>query len=268
MKFKHLLPLLVAAMTLGGCEERIDERFRPVPPVEPLRTVLIEEFTSTDCPDSPAGHDRTKAIEQLFNTPANLQNGVGVIAVAIHIPDCGRGDDHDAYVTPEAEAMAGRQASAPTARINRHTNTLNPDRWLNSVNKEIGRPTRLTFNPIGAFITSKGIEISGSMFCDVAIDNARLHVWLVEDNITAPQLTPDGYASDYLHQGVYRSSVTGLRGAEIFVKRNENTDFKFGPYPLNPEWNADNLRVVVFATTPEQGVINAAQTPVQHLQNR
>lgn len=268
MKFRHLLTLFVAAMTLGGCEERIDERFRPAAPVEPLRTVLIEEFTSTNCPDSPAGHDRVKAIEQLFNTPANLQNGVGVIAVAIHIPDCDRDDDHDEYVTPEAEAMAGRRASAPTARINRHTHALNPDRWLNTVSKELVRPTRLTFNPIGAFTTPKGIEISGSMFSDITIDNARIHVWVIEDNITAPQLTPDGYVSDYLHQGVYRGSVTGLKGAEISVKRNENTDFKFGPYPLHPEWAGNNLRVVVFATTPEQGVINAAQTPIQHLQNR
>lgn len=267
MKFRHLLPLLVAAMTFGGCEERIDERFRPVTPVEPLRTVLIEEFTSTDCPDSPAGHDRVKDIEQLFDTPANLQNGVGVITVAIHIPDCGRDADLDEFATPETEAIAGRQASTPTARINRRTDALNPDRWLNAVSREIARPTRLTFNPIGAFITPKGIEISGSMFSDVAIGNTRIHVWVVEDSITATQLTPDGYVSDYLHQSVYRSSVTGLRGAEISVKRNENTDFTFGPYPLHSDWNTKNLRVVVFATAPEHGVINAAQTPVQQLQN-
>lgn len=259
-----LLSFLTLALT--ACEDKIepDERYKPLPETgAPMRTVLIEEYTGVYCPNCPTGHDVLKQIEGYYNTPANLDKGVGVIAVGIHIPAFGDPTAEGGYVTPEAASLSKNQNSAPAARINRRTEALGTDRWFAEVNSQIVRRSSVAIADVEAEFSGNTLSVSGSVWSDVIVDDAVINVWVVEDDIVDWQAQPDGsYKSDYVHHAVYRASLTGLRGRALGLNRNEATPFTVTGFPVSDGWNTSNLRVVVFVETPEGGVLNAAQAPV------
>ncbi len=264
---KKLALISFLAVALAGCEEKIDldERYKPMPETgAPVRTVLIEEYTGVFCPNCPTGHDVLEQIEGYYNTPANLEAGVGVIAVGIHIPAFGDPVAEGGYVAPEAASLSKNQNSAPAARINRRTDALGTDRWFAEVNSQIVRRSSVSLSGVEAELSGNTLAVSGSVMSDVTIGNAALNVWVVEDGIVDWQAQPDGsYKENYVHHAVYRASLTGLRGRALELDRNEATPFTVTGFPVSDGWNTANLRVVVFIDTPEGGVLNAAQAPVK-----
>lgn len=265
-----LLTLLGVAACCGitSCEDKIDldNRYIPVDNPAPARSVLVEEYTGVDCKNCPNGHARLNQIEQYYNTEANLAEGIGVIAVGIHIPVFGDPVAQGGFVTPEAADLAPGQSTAPAARINRRTEPIELDRWQTAIASEISRKPGVTFGSIKAEITASGLKVSGEAVADEEISGGRLNVWVVEDDITDWQLMPDGeYNSEYVHHAVYRASLTGLRGEEIALTRNVASQFETQALPVASAWNAANLRVVVFIDTDSEGVLNAAQVKVQNL---
>lgn len=263
MKLKYSL-ILLAAAALTGCEERIDDRFKEEPSSgEAVRTVLIEEYTGVDCSNCPAGHERLRTIETRYNTAQNLENGVGVISVGIHIPAFGDLVQDGGLVAGEAETLSQNQSSAPAARINRSTEVLTPDKWLATVDREISRTTVVKFSPVVAEVSGNSIVVNGSAIARVGIDNALIHAWVVEDDIVTWQKQENGdYEEHYSHHGVYRAHMSALGGNTFPMVRNMDTPFSF-TYPLNDVWNPDNLRVVVFIEIPGKGIENATQANVQ-----
>lgn len=262
MKLLHSLSMLLAATSLAGCAERIDDRFKKAQTDEPARVVLIEEYTGVECRNCPAGHEMLRTIEQQYNT--RISEGIGVISVGIHIPAYGDPVDAGGFVTPEASALAPGQNSAPAARINRRGDTMGLDRWLRAVASEIARPPLLTFNPCLATLTPRGIKVEGSAISPTGINGAKLNIWIVEDDIVDYQLNDDGhYDEAYVHHAVYRASVTGLNGQDIDLTRNNEEHFALNTYPVHPNWNTDNLRAVIFITDESGEVLNATQAPVQ-----
>lgn len=260
----YTLPLLLLGAALTGCEERIDDRYKKIETTEPVRTVLIEEYTGVRCNNCPTAHEQLKSIEKIYNTPENLADGIGVIAVGIHIPAFGDPVDQGGFVTPEVSSLAPGQNTAPAARFNRRTDALNQDQWLGAVAVEIVRPPMVTFNPASADLSAGGVTVSGSALSNVGVSDAKLHAWIVEDNIVDLQILPNGSEEDnYNHHAVYRASITGLDGVDIELTRNVEEQFTLSTYPLHPNWNAENLRVVIFITTDYGGVLNATQTNVK-----
>lgn len=264
---KLYTPLFLASLALAACTERIDHRFEPVEdPGAPIRTVLIEEYTGIDCSNCPDGHAELRSIESRFNTPENLQHGIGVISVGIHIPAFGDPVAQGGMVTPEASDLSNKQAAAPFARVNRQTEPIPPAKWLAAVNSQIIRTPRVSFNPCLASASEASIEVAGSLISPTGINDAKIHAWIVEDDIIDWQLLTDGktYDPEYSHHAVYRAFMTkSLNGEEISIPRNTETPFSF-KYPVNPIWNLNNLRVVIFIEGPgNDGVLNATQTPVQ-----
>lgn len=266
MNIKHILPLLIAATVLPGCEQRIDpaDRFLPVEDsAEPVRYVLIEEYTGIECKNCPKGHERLAEIEKFYNTAANSLNGAGVISVGIHIPVFGDPISIGGFVTPEAAQLAPGQTSAPAARINRRSEVLDLDRWQTAVASEIVRKPSVKFENLKAEFRNGLLSVTGSAFADVLINDARLQVWVIEDDIVDWQLQSDGeYDPNYNHHAVYRCSLTGLEGQNIELNRLSTSDFEFNDQSIPSVCNPDNLRAVVFIETAEAGVLNAGQANV------
>jgi len=260
-----MLPLLAAILTATACEEVItpDRRYSPAPAATPARSVLLEEFTGSDCLYGSNGDAVIRAIEQTYNTPANIEQGHEVVVVEFDMPDFSQSAGQGELVAPETESLVPDDVTPPMARVNRTGRLLIRDLWASAVAERIGIGPLLTFpTSVAAELRDGTIAISGSINAGINIPDARLHVWLTEDNVVSPQTMPDGTTdSGYVHDNVFRAAVTSVKGQSKSFTRNLEQTFRYF-YPLNPLWNAANLRVVVFVETEIDGVLNATRARV------
>lgn len=265
IKFKHMLPLLAAVLTATACEEVItpDDRYEPASATAPARSVLLEEFTGSDCLYGSNGDAVVRAIEQVYNTPWNIEQDHEVVVVEFNLPDSGQSDDRGGLTAPETESLVPDGVTPPMARVNRTGRLLNRDRWAAAVAERIGVAPILTFpTSVAAELHNGTIAISGNISAGINISDARLHVWLTEDNVVSPQLMPDGTTDDeYVHNNVFRAAVTSVQGQSKSFTRNLEQSFKYF-YPLNPLWDAEYLHAVVFVETEIDGVLNATRARV------
>ncbi len=262
MKILSLLPAAAAAiMMLASCESTpVEERFVAVDSNDfvPQRTVLIEEFTGQTCVNCPSAHELLNGLDARFNNPDH----VGFIVVGIHYSDFGM-DAPRGFVVPECNEYAVGVANAPSARINRRTDIIGTDLWTGSLLSEMIRKSSVKFTGMTASLKASDskISIEGTVYASETYKNARLQLWLVEDDIVAPQLTKDGPIADYVHHAVFRATLNGVKGQAIDIKEKTETSFKLNDYPLPTYVNPRNLRVVAFVYTDTDGVLNATQSP-------
>lgn len=263
IKPTKILPLVAAALLCGACEENIRDRYTPVETSDARRTVLVEEYTGQICVNCPNGHAVLEGIETHYNTPENLEQGIGIIVVGIHIPNFGVPVENGGFVTPEAVSLTPDGTTPPQAQVNRRSGLLNRDQWQKAVEDEIAATTTLFFpTRILAEERNGVITVSGSVNARQNIPEATLHVWIVEDRIISTQFMPDGGSNDeYVHNNVYRASAFGVGGKSMTLTRNSTKEFR-ATVPVHPNWKVANLRAVVFVETPTDGVINAAQNHV------
>ena len=264
--FPKLFALLAGTLMLAGCEESIpaDKRYTPISNSKPVRSVLVEEYTGENCINCPNGHVALEAIEELYNTPENLEQGVGVVAVGIHIPNWGRPVDKGGFIAPEAESLTPDEVNPPQAQVNRRSGLLDRNDWAKFIKEAIATPTRVTFvNSVLAEQRGDQMVITGAVHSVENFNDTRLHVWVVEDNIVSRQRQPDGsMVADYVHMNVFRGCVNGVKGSEFTLSRNDDRRFSF-TYPIAAEWKPENLRVVVFVESPSFGVMNVTQNNLQ-----
>lgn len=258
-----LLAATAAILTLASCESTpTEKRFVAVDDssFEPQRTVLIEEYTGQTCVNCPGAHKLLGELEGRFNTA----NHTGIISVGIHIPNFGR-PAPAGLVAPEGQEYSVGVDAAPSARINRRTGVVSTDRWTGAVINEIIRKSPVTFTELNANLKSDGknISISGKIYAADNIKNARLQLWLVEDDIVAPQLLPDGADANYVHHSVFRGAINGINGKQIDLKEKKETAFEVKSYPMADYVNTANLRVVAFVFTDSEGVLNAHHAKIQ-----
>lgn len=203
------------------------------------KSVLLEEYVGQRDVNSPAA----------YNVVDNMDN---VIAVAIHGGPLGFsgnskyvglktdiGDEYYEYWNIEA---------IPSAIINRQ-GCANPDytKWGKDVEEVMSQ------------LEYCSIDIK----CDVDDDtrlltvytevqntegtlDGNLQLWLVEDNVEAMQMMPDGTANGkYIHNNVFRTAVNGTWGKEISVSEKDYVKTKEEIF-IPTEWNIANLSVVAF----------------------
>lgn len=257
-----LLTASLAALLIVGCEESIpsDRRYTQTDLPDAKRSVLVEEYTGVKCVNCPQGHKALEEIEAVFNTDRNLELGVGVIVVGIHIPNWGQDADKGGLIAPEAYSLTPQSVSPPQATVNRTSGVISRDQWAKQIIDEIYIEPDVKFaSSILAELNGTSIKISGRVESAQNLPDATLHVWLVEDNIVKTQNLSDGSRDkNYVHQNVFRACVNGVNGKEFALQRNSSREFSYS-YPLHADWKAENIRVVAFVETDADGVINASQ---------
>lgn len=251
------LGLIALILLLAACSNIADdERLIYVKPAAAKRAVLLEDFTGQRCVNCPRG---TEVIEQ-------LQRDYGdsvVIAVGIHGGPLGfkgsatvkglatdLGDDYYNHWNLEYQ---------PVGLINRH-GAVNYSDWTAKVKEALAVPATLTLKA-DAFIVDQEISIGIEAMGTDGTTTGKLQVWLIEDNITAMQLMPDGSANaDYVHNHVLRATVNGPWGDDFTIKEGETKGISLA-HTLDSTWDASQLSVVAFVYN-DQGVAQATKAKV------
>ena len=248
-----LIPLLTACDNMERSERLIYEK-----PAPSVRCVLLEDFTGQRCVNCPKG---AEIIDQLL-----AEYGENVVAVGIHGGPLGFsggaagiqglatevGDEYYEHWNLEYQ---------PVGLVNRRYGAVNYTDWISKVKEELAKPAPLTLTAT-AWITGQVISTNIHAYGTEGTTTGKLQVWLLEDNITAIQLMPDGSANrDYVHNHVLRTPVNGTWGEDINVIEAVDTSVDY-MLPYNAAWDPHQLSIVAFVYN-DSGVQQAVKCKVE-----
>lgn len=264
MKIKNLfLGVATAAMAMAAAScSNIDEgdRLIYVKPAEVGRAILIEDFTGQRCINCPTGTEIINGIVDTYGEDNVIAVGVhsGPLGFAGNSKTVGLMTDtgNEYYTHWDKENKMGQ----PWVIFNRKTS---PDshynNWAAMVGTIISEKANLSVKIANAYdaatrtlTTTVGADgVNGTV-------NGKLQVWIVEDDVKALQMMPDGKSNkEYIHNHVFRAAVNGTWGEDVTVKEGETTTKQY-QYVLPEAWNADNIAVVAFVYN-DGGVENVAK---------
>lgn len=235
---------------LSGVTDGTDDNGRPT---SVQRAVLIEDFTGQMCVNCPNAVPVIEGLEHAY--PGKI------VAVAIHsgliLPTTGNLALH----TPIGEQYykdAG-SPSQPSGRIGR-MGVKSIDYWGSSALDvlKLQSPVWLGVSNTYDEATRKvtiAVEAYG-----IEAASGNLQIWLTEDGIVAPQITPDGPNAAYVHNHVFRDAVNGAYGEPFAVAKGEEKTVT-AEATLAAHWVADNMSVVAFVYDAG-GVLHVVKQPV------
>ncbi len=90
--------------------------------------------------------------------------------------------------------------------------------------------------------------------------SAKLQLWVIENNIQTYQVEQ----TNYVHNHVLRAAINGDWGEEITADTNEQELNYTHEFTAKDKWNADNLAIVAFVYTNQDGVLQVVE---KHLTN-
>lgn len=243
MRIKSYISFLLIALLMASCSHiDEDEQLIYVKPAPVERSVLIEDFTGQRCVNCPnAAEEIDKLIEQYGED--------AIIAVSIHSGPLGFhtnsrfyglstdvGDNYYNHWNLEYQ---------PVGLIDRGT-PAEYTTWGTLIRQELQKTA-----PVGINITVTPGD--GSQFDIITMiqgidgnTQGKLQLWIVEDNITAFQMMPDGTRNDnYIHQHVFRAAVNGDWGEDVTVQEGYSISKDY-TITVSDEWKEENLSVIAF----------------------
>lgn len=233
---------LAATLFVCACSNiSEEERLIYVKPAAVKRAVLIEDFTGQRCINCPKATDEIKNLQEQYGEDA-------VIAVGIH-------------GGPLAFYTNGNFLGLRTETGDQYYNHWNLEYQPIGCIDRIGIYDFSLWNGIVRNELLKTAPVDIVVDADIADDqitmetivtgidgntSGKLQLWLIEDEITAFQLMPDGTRNDgYVHHHVFRTTVNGLWGEDINVNEGE-TVVREHRLNLQDDWQTGHLSIVAF----------------------
>lgn len=242
------------------------------------RTLLLEEFTTENCQNCPAGAERLK--EALTDEYAER-----VVWVCHHAAF-----GTDWLTIPESEQYLwffGGSNFAPSVMLDRthfdiEENTrdyapmsiFEPDVMQRLFDLEMDEKAFASVEAVAVYDDNGRAEVTvrgeKTPVFDQQAPGARITVFLLEDGIQAQyQMTEPPYpgGSDYVHENVTRAVPTGAWG--VPVEWDGDTFEAAFNFALDDNWQRGNLKAVAFLHTLDEAdrnacrVLNATQCPVE-----
>ncbi len=211
------------------------------------RYILAEEFTGQLCNNCPKAAAK---LRDLHNTYGKKFTIVAIHAGSSHlVPALFQTEAGNAYAsefTPLAlpAAMFNRKKS-DTGFTNSNINSW--DQIVQNIyNNEtaplnVGAEAHFT-GERSIKVSAKGLFLEGNP----EIADAMLQVLLVEDNIIADQILPNGTTSTtYKHQHVLRAAINGIWGEKFVHLKDYSYNYTINPLPIK-DFVAEDYQVVVF----------------------
>lgn len=212
--------------------------------------VLLEDYTGVKCTNCPAAAEIASNLQEQYgehlvvlgvHPKSALQNPVG------GFPDfrTDDGNEWNNYFNISAY---------PTGTVNRQE-AIGSASWTEEVYDVIGSdaPARLIVKT-EYNTTNRELKLSihSKFLQNVASDDVRLTVCMMENNIIGKQVTPTGVDTAYVHRHVFRGTADGLTWGRVLssagsISEGSNfiTNMKF---TLDEEYNADEFYIVAFIT--------------------
>lgn len=235
-----------------------NERFIYVKPAEVARCVLLEDYTGQLCVNCP---NAAGVIEQLHETYSDNVIAVGIhggrLSLSSSLSDLG-------LATTESEEYyqkAGAPAQ-PSGRINRKGTPSTIDTWQATVTTEIEKTAPVSLELTANYdAESRAVNVNvDAMGVDGNV-SGKLQLWIIEDNIVAPQSQPDGsMKTDYVHNHVFRASVNGTWGEDFNITEAAKKTVT-ATTVLKENWKPEDCSIVAFVYN-DSGVMQAAKVKI------
>lgn len=218
-----------------------DEQLIYVKPAPVERCVLLEDFTGQRCINCPKAAEEIEKLQEQYGEDA-------IIAVSIHSGPLGFhtnsryvglstdvGDSYYAHWNLDFQPVGLIDRGAPAEYT--AWNTLIREELQKTAPVEISLDLSCEDGVLSIYTMIKGVD---------GDTQGKLQLWIVEDNVTAFQLMPDGTRDNaYNHMHVFRAAVNGDWGEDITVKEGYDFDIDH-TFTISDEWNIENLSVVAF----------------------
>lgn len=267
---KKIIPLVaLAALSLFSCDDvKEEERWiESVGSAEVKRNVLIEDFTGQDCVNCP---NAAAVVSNLQTKLAAAYGKSPVIAVAIH----GGGMKLKPETNPRGLHTAQGDeynshwgiTSWPNGMVNRKGGLTAYTAWEMTAIKSLFQPAVMGKIDIDNAYNPETRTLDVKVSADaMALQRAKVNVWLTESHILGYQLMPDNSRNlNYEHNHVFRDNITAAYGDDVTAANGKfETEYKYtvalgyGPGANNEKYycNTDNMAVVVFFTDVETGEV-------------
>lgn len=257
MKIKAYITLMLATLLMTACSHiDEDEQLIYVKPAPVSRCILLEDFTGQRCVNCPtAAEEIEKLIEQYGEET--------IIAVSIHSGPLGLrppvglmtnvGNDYYNFWNLEFQPVGLIDRGAPAEYT----------AWGALVREELQKTAPVEIELAACVNDSLQLSIHTSV---KGVDGGtnghiqgKLQLWIVEDNITAVQMMPDGTRNNnYTHRHVFRDTINGQWGEDISVEEGFTIEREHS-FTIDSEWIPDNLSVVAFVYN-DSGVMQVTKT--------
>lgn len=265
-----VLLMSVWAALFTACSQIDDEdRLIYVAPAEVNRCVLIEDFTGQRCVNCP---NATAAITQLQEQYGHDN----VIAVAIHSGPFAHRTTMSSPLLPLGTELGDQYYShwgieaQPGVLINRVNGPVyDPSQYAAAVNAALQQKSNVTISMV-MLMNHDELIVQVTPKASQELD-ARLQVWITEDNIVDTQYMPDGSVNrEYVHNHVLRCSLTDdPMGDAIHLTGGGSLQEAGTTYrtTIDNSWKKENLNIVAFVYTEKDGVLQAftARIPAEEL---
>ena len=256
-KIAQLTTLALAALSMAACSHiDEDERLIYVKMEAPKRTVLLEDFTGQRCVNCPTATD---IIGQLLKQVGDS----ALIPVAIHCGPLGFAGNATtiglATDTGDEYYKHWKLEFQPVGLVDRR-GPMNYTIWTMEAMADMSQNATVDLK-VTATRQDNTISIDTKA---TGINNVsgKLQLWVLEDNITALQMMPDGKPNaNYVHNHVFRKAVNGTWGEDISLAEGE-TKTVSARQDIDATWNPAQLSIVAFVYN-DSGVQQAAKAKVK-----
>lgn len=235
-----------------------------------VRRILLTQFTGTSCGFCP------DMINALYTTANNAVYGKKFIIAAAHL-----------YGTADPAYLNDAKTLDKSMGVNSYP-TINVDMWKNNTNRDANSVAAVIQSALDRTTVKGGIAVNAKYYVDekyITINclvkakesgNFRIGAWLLEDKIYGQQAN-NGYTA---LQGVdfnnhnnciriankSRQSGDDYSGVTLgYIEAGKTDSHEFAFPLLNQSWKPENLRLVVFISTKENGkwrVNNVVKAPI------
>lgn len=254
-KLSLILLLAVAALFVVSCD-KVDEPLKPIDPVYPddpddptgVKTVLIKDFTGVRCVNCPGAAETVHQLQHLYGEDKVFIMSVHAGSFAEPVPT------FPDFVTDEGEAWYGSSGSNPLFNVDYvdlASQSLSIDEVGMSLNNALSEKQVFDIEIINNYdeATRKLTTKTNVKAVSEAEGNFYMTSCLIEDSIIGKQLTLTGSDTSYVHRNVFRKTLNGAYGDDMFeedyVYADEEYDRQY-EISLDSEYNADQCYILSY----------------------
>ena len=222
---------------------------------------LVEQFTSTGCTWCPTG---SRALQALCDMRGDIAwVGIHVLFGSPTDPfTSSQNDSIESYEHctgyPEGsfDRTAGIEEAGEVCGVLSYTSPTGGAQVFNAFLESISDagPSWATVNINSTFdetTREAKITITGDLvpnFDDFMGSDAKLTVYITENNLVAAQVDQGTVINDYVHNNVLRKVLESVKG--VALKKNGDTYTNEFTYTIPTSWKANDLNIVAFISRP------------------